>query len=281
MKIAIVADTHFSSADQLLVANWRAAESWIAETIPALTIHLGDISADGVTSAAELEHARRLFAGCQSPLRFIPGNHDIGDHAAGPEETTDAPFSSVRLAEYRTLFGMDRWSTMQGRWKLIGLNAPVLATGLLEEAEQYRWLESELADHEGPLGIFIHKPLFRDTLAEGIVHTRYVPLSARVRLDALLRSRDLRFVCAGHTHQVRQNAVEGVEHVWAPSTAFTVPDFRQERIGEKLVGTLLLELEEDRHRFTHVIPAGMVAHDLMEFEHIYPALRHIRSRPRQ
>jgi hypothetical protein len=65
--------------------------------------------------------------------------------------------------------------------------------------------------------------------------------------------------------------------VWVPSAAFTVPDFRQERIGEKLVGLMLLEIDGDAHHFTHIIPAGMQAYDLMQFSHIYPALAELRS----
>jgi hypothetical protein len=210
----------------------------------------------------------------------LPGNHDIGDHAAGPGLPTNTPFDEARLAHYRTLFGMDRWSIHRNGWQLICINAPLLATGLDEEDLQYTWLERVLSGHEEPLGVFLHKPLFRDQPFENIVHTRYVPRAARSRLINMLRGRDLRFVAAGHTHLVRSAWVDGVEHVWAPSTGFTIPDFRQERIGEKLVGALLLEIDANSHRFTHIIPAGMVAHDLMELAHIYPALRDM-MRPAQ
>ncbi|HEY3655543.1 MAG TPA: metallophosphoesterase [Steroidobacteraceae bacterium] len=273
MKIAIVSDTHFSTTDRLLTANWEAANSWIAATNPELLIHLGDITANGVHSGEELRYGREVLAGCRSEMLSIPGNHDIGDHAAGPGLPTDTPFDEARLAQYRTLFGMDRWSIHRNGWQMIGINAPLLATGLDEEDLQYTWLEQALSGRTGPVGVFLHKPLFRDQAAEDIVHTRYVPRVARNRLINILRGCDLRFVAAGHTHQVRSTWVDGVEHVWAPSTGFTIPDFRQEPIGEKLVGTLLLELDANHHRFTHIIPAGMVSHNLMELEHIYPALR--------
>ncbi len=277
MKIALVSDTHFSTTDTLLLANWEATERWLGQIKPDLCVHLGDITANGVHSAAELVHAQGMLGRTGSAIRFIPGNHDIGDHAAGPGLTTDTSFDSVRLAEYRDLFGMDRWSIRAGEWLLIGLNAPLMATGLAEEAIQLAWLEEALSQHAGPLGLFLHKPLFRDAPDENIVHTRYVPLAARERLLRLLSGHDLRFVAAGHTHQVRQIVVDGIEHVWAPSTAFILPDFRQERIGEKLVGVMLLEIDRGRHAFTHVIPAGMKSHDLMEFSHIYPALKTIEQ----
>jgi 3',5'-cyclic AMP phosphodiesterase CpdA len=276
MKIALVSDTHFSIHDEMLVANWAAAERWLADLRPDFRIHLGDISANGADSAAELVHARNLIRSDVGKTWFIPGNHDVGDHDAGPGQRTDTPFDLARLSQYRALFGMDRWSIIAQGWQFVGLNVPLMATGLDEEEIQFAWLEQKLDETQMPLGVFLHKPLFRDTVEETTVHTRYVPVPARQRLLDLLRRRDLRFVAAGHTHQVRQTVVEGVDHVWVPSTAFTVPDFRQETIGEKLVGVMLLEIDQDLHRFTHIIPSGMKSYDLMEFEHVYPALTKLK-----
>jgi hypothetical protein len=68
---------------------------------------------------------------------------------------------------------------------------------------------------------------------------------------------------------------DGVEHIWVPSTAYTLSDIRQERIGDKVVGIMLLELNGDRHCFTHIVPAGMQGYDLKQFAHIYPAIAHL------
>jgi 3',5'-cyclic AMP phosphodiesterase CpdA len=277
MKIALISDTHLSSKDTLLIHNLRAAERWITAVAPDLVIHLGDIAADGIHDSTELQFARMQFGSPRPEMLFIPGNHDIGDHDAGPGKPTDEPLDGVRLREYRGLFGADRWSLETSGWQLIGLNALLLATGSEEEDAQYEWLVAALSAHAGPLGVFLHKPLFRDRLDEDIVHTRYVPRASRERLLPLLRQRDLRFVAAGHTHQVRMTSVDGVEHVWVPSTAFTIVDTVQERIGEKSVGTMLLELTPQKHEFTHVIPAGMTAHDLFEFAHIYPGVTALQA----
>jgi 3',5'-cyclic AMP phosphodiesterase CpdA len=258
-KIVLVSDTHLSSKDRLLVENWVAAARWIELTRPDLVVHLGDISANGCHEDGELAFAHEIVRQTGADIRFLPGNHDIGDHASGPGPGLDAddPFDLRRLGEVRALFGPDRWALDLGAWRLIGLDVPVMATGLAEEAAQAAWLEMALDGHDGPLGLFLHKPLFRNELEEDEIHTRYVPLAARQRLIVSLAAKDLRFVAAGHTHQVRQILRDGVEHVWVPSTAFTLPDFQQETIGEKLVGV-------------------MKAHNLMDFEHIYPALADIR-----
>ena len=277
-KVVLVSDTHLSSKDRLLLENWAATARWIERLQPDLVVHLGDISANGSHEDGELAFAREVFRQSGTDVCFLPGNHDIGDHAAGPAPGLDAddPFDPGRLGEFRALFGPDRWTIDLGGWRLIGLDAPLMATGLAEEAAQAAWLATALEGHDGPLGVFLHKPLFRTALEEDDVHTRYVPLAARLPLMAALATKDLRFVAAGHTHQVRQIVSAGVEHVWTPSTAFTVPEFRQETIGEKLVGVMALDLADDGHRFSHVVPAGMKPYSLMDFEHVYPALADIR-----
>jgi hypothetical protein len=180
------------------------------------------------------------------------------------------------LADYRHSFGPDRWCVQADAWRLVGLNALVLATGLAEEQAQFEWLTRSLGQGDGPIGLFLHKPLFRDHIDEDIVHLRYIAKPARQRLAAILAEHDVRFVAAGHTHQVRRHRSAGIDHIWAPSAAYTVPDFRQERIGEKCVGVMLLTLDACDHSFTHVIPAGLTPYTLMDFPHIYPALLELR-----
>lgn len=273
MKIALVADTHFDSADQLLVENWGAVERWLEAVKPDEIIHLGDISANAIHRASELSYAHGILSRRSLSMRCLPGNHDIGEHEAGPGHVTADPINLIRLGQYRHLFGPDHWTFSAHGWQFIGLNAPLMATYTAEDAAQMSWLSQTLRGMRGPVGLFLHKPLFRDAPEETVVHTRYVPAAARSWLLPLLAQCDLRFVASGHTHQVRTLTRDGVEHVWVPSSAFTIPDARQERIGEKLVGVMQLDIDADTHRFTHLIPSGMRPHTLEEFAHIYPALR--------
>ncbi len=276
MQIALVSDTHFDTNDRLLVDNWLAVERWLKAAAPDLVIHLGDITAKGSREGVQLSFARDLLARSGFAIRCIPGNHDIGDCPTAIGLTPEEPLAPERLADYRRLFGPDRWCVEAGGWRLIGLNALLTATGLAEEAAQLDWLAQSLGEGNGPVGVFLHKPLFREDPDEDIVHVRYVARTARQRLLSILSGHDVRFVAAGHTHQIRSHRHAGIEHVWAPSTAFTVPDFRQERIGEKSVGVMMLNLNADSHDFNHIIPAGMTGYSLMDFPHIYPALIELR-----
>ncbi|MBV9512170.1 MAG: metallophosphoesterase [Caulobacteraceae bacterium] len=277
MQVAVVSDTHFDSNDQLLVDNWRAVERWLRAAAPDLVVHLGDITAKGAKDGVQLAFAHDLLARSPFAIRTIPGNHDIGDCPTAPGLTPDEPLVPERLEDYRRLFGADRWCVEAQGWRLFGLNALLLATGVAEEEAQFEWLAQTLAQAKGPIGVFLHKPLCRDDPDEDIVHLRYVAKPARQRLMAILSGHDVRFVAAGHTHQVRQHRHAGIEHVWVPSAAFTVPDFRQEWIGDKCVGVMMLDLSAAGHRFTHVIPAGLTGYSLMDFPHIYAALVELRK----
>jgi hypothetical protein len=67
-----------------LKANARArfAVREIARRRPAFTVHLGDMvhpMPSLPTFASAAEEAKRILAPLGSGLRFVPGNHDVGD----------------------------------------------------------------------------------------------------------------------------------------------------------------------------------------------------------
>jgi hypothetical protein len=104
-----------------------------------------------------------------------------------------------------------------------------------------------------------------------------VPTGPRDRLLAIVRSRALRFVVSGHTHQSRRHVCGGVEHRWAPSTAFCLPDGMQERIGEKEVGLLMLMLDGTDHRFAMARPEGLRRNNILDHAELYPGLAELRA----
>lgn len=60
--------------------------------------------------------------------------------------------------------------------------------------------------------------------------------------------------------------------MWVPSTAFVIPDSLQERVGDKLVGVMMLEIEGEKYHFTHIVPAGMKVNSILDYTHVYPEL---------
>ena len=269
MQIALISDTHLAARAAALDRNLAAARNFVETHDIAMTVHLGDITADGVIEPLQLCHARDRVAGWPGRLHCLPGNHDVGDNPGDhdhPRATAD------RVSRYADLLGSDRWVVVAGYWTLIGLNAQLYGSDSAAEKCQDDWLAAVTAEVPGPVGVFVHKPLFRDGPDDTSPHHRYLPAAARDRLLAQLRRVDLRFVAAGHTHQARQHLVCGVEHIWVPSLAFTLPDDMQETIGEKIVAMTVLRLTPISHQFELVVPAGLTQHCLLDLPGLYPAL---------
>jgi 3',5'-cyclic AMP phosphodiesterase CpdA len=270
VKIVLIADTHLAADAVDFNANTAAALAWAGEIGADMIVHLGDITADGAEHVEQFDAAHDVLAKAVTPMRLVPGNHDIGD---SPNAAAHGRVDPERLALYRQRFGPDRWSMVAEGWMLIGLNAQLFAMGDSEEAAQFEWLEAALAAWSGPVGVFLHKPLFRDGWEDTDPHPRYVPLPPRRRLQAMLAGCDLRFVVNGHTHQHRCMSVVGVDHVWAPSCAFIVPDAMQEWIGEKVVGAMTLMLAADSHEFAFHRPPGVAYRNLASYADLFPKVR--------
>ncbi|MBC7956910.1 MAG: metallophosphoesterase [Cytophagales bacterium] len=260
MRIAIVADSHLAERAPECVANWKAAAGAVARLHADLTVHLGDISLDGQFRGEELRFAASEARAWPTPMRFVPGNHDMGDGSG------ERPLDPARLSAYTASFGPDHWAVSAGRWELIGINAQLLGSGTPEEEAQWQWLEG----HSRQVGrwdhsiLFLHRPLVRPNAAEHSRAGRYVASHASERvLEGPLRH-TLRAVVSGHTHQYLDRIASGVRHLWLPSTAFVLPDEIQARVGEKVVGVGVLELGGSSVWFDLLCPDGMVRHNLVE-----------------
>ena len=139
------------------------------------------------------------------------------------------------------------------------------------------WL-AEIALNEGrPIALLLHKPLFQTAPDDAAPHIRYVPLAPRRRLLELLDRADVRIVLSGHTHQYLDRTIAGRRHVWLPSTGFYIPDGVQDRVGEKVVGLGVLELDDGLCRFELVCAEGVRRHSLLDHA-IYPEVAEARAR---
>jgi 3',5'-cyclic AMP phosphodiesterase CpdA len=273
MRIILVTDSHLAPTAEACNANWQAAKEFAARLGADFTIHLGDITVDGANDAAHFDWALRLAEGWPTPLWYLPGNHDIGDNPPGPGAPTHDPLDLGRLADYRAAFGADHWALPADGWWLIGLNAQLFGTDTEAETAQWAWLEDAIAETEGrPIALLLHKPLFHADPDDPAPHIRYVPRAPRRRLLDLMAPLDLRLVASGHTHQYLDHVVDGVRHVWVPSSAFYIPDTHQERIGEKVTGLGVLELTPDGHRFDLVCAEGVTRNNALDLA-IYPLPR--------
>ncbi len=99
---------------------------------------------------------------------------------------------------------------------------------------------------ESPFGLtysaFLHKPLFMDHPSETVVNTSCLEFAARGPLLRLFARKSLRLVGCGHKHQYRSFGLDGVIHLWAPSTGAVnfPPDVKM--WGRREVGFLDIRL---------------------------------------
>ncbi len=270
MRIAIVADSHLAERAPECVANWKAAASAVARLRADLTVHLGDISLDAQMQPEDLRFAKELANAWPTPMRFVPGNHDMGDGSG------ESPLDPKRLAAYEGAFGAGHWAHSAGRWELIGINAQLLGSDTPQEHAQWQWLEDharQMKEREHSV-LFLHRPVLRPSANEHHRTGRYVAHAASERLLSGPLRHTLRAVVSGHTHQYLDRTVAGARHLWLPSTAFVLPDEMQVRVGEKLVGLGMLELGGSSVWFDLLCPDGMRRHQLSELGFYAPPHRH-------
>jgi len=269
-RIAQISDTHLSDRKPFFVDNFvRIGEALRADR-PDFVLNSGDISLDGASNEDDLAAARALHDGLDLPVRFLPGNHDIGDCQDAPahgEGTIDAP----RRDGYVRHFGADWWSFDVAGWRLLGVNAQLLGSDLAAAQEQ----DAAIAEAAAGLGarrlaLFLHKPMFDRDVGETEITGRFVNPAPRQRLMASLGGVAPALVACGHVHQYRETRSAGSCHVWATSTAFVLPDRLQPRYGIKEVGYVEHRLEPDgTHDSRLVRVAGVPTLNIADFPGAY------------
>jgi len=267
-RLTQISDTHLTRRLTKLTDNFNRVSEYIDTTRPDLVINSGDVTFDGPTSPGDLDFAKSLHAALPVACRYLPGNHDIGDNP-----TQIGPVPTQRVSEsdrqaFVSVFGDDRWRFEAAGWCFFGLNSLVMNSGLASEAEQFDWLDRELAAASGkPIALFLHKPLYLNTPDDPereATSIRYVPQPARRRLIEMFRAADLRLVASGHVHQRRDFTYRHTRQIWAPSAGFIVAGARQELIGIKEVGLVEYRFQPDSFEVRHVKAPGQVDIDLDE-----------------
>ncbi len=249
-RLLVVSDSHLSPRAPEADSNWTAVVDYAATADVNLVVHTGDISLDGASQAADLEHARAQLDRLGVPWLAIPGNHDLGD-ITGPHNA----INDQRRHRYETVFGDRFWSTELGRWRLVGIDIQDLLCDGPDTMQWWQWLSGQLAtDH--PVAVFQHRPMTPTAADEFDEPRRYVTEPARARLQALYANGRVEVVVSGHVHQWRSLPLDRGHHVWAPSTWATMPDSFQATIGTKTVGIVDLDLDQP-DQASLVVPAGM------------------------
>jgi Icc protein len=277
-RIAQISDTHLSGEKPYFVDNFVRIGEVLRTDRPDLVLNSGDISLDGASNEDDLAVARTMHDGLDLPLRYLPGNHDIGDCQDAPSHGEGA-IDASRRARYLRHFGEDWWSFDVPGWRLLGINAQLLGSDLAEAQDQDAAI-AEAAASAGPrrIALFLHKPMFDSSVDESEITGRFINPGPRRALLASLGQAMPSLVACGHVHQYRETWSEGVRHVWATSTAFVIPDRRQPRYGLKEAGYVEHRLEADGRHASHLVRVpGVPTLDIDDFPQAYAFLQE-RSR---
>lgn len=235
---AIVTDTHIRPpggddsspfpVNDLANDRARYAIAAIARHEPEFTIHLGDMVhplPHLPTYAPAAEEALEIFTPLRDQLRYVPGNHDIGDKpmAGSPAGVVDAASSEI----YARYFGPAHYSFDHGGVHIVAINSSLVNTGSELETEQKAWLEADLDAHAGERVIlFSHYPPFINDPDEPLHYDNY-DLAGRAWLLDLVRKHDIEAVFSGHVHQFFFNRLANTKLYCLSSTSFIRQDYSE------------------------------------------------------
>ena len=235
---AIVTDTHIRPPEgdqsspfpvnELANARARHAVAAIARHAPDFTIHLGDMvhpvpNLPSYGPAAD--EALSILEPLAEGLRFVPGNHDVGDKPM--PATPAAPVDRHSVDIYEKYFGPGHYSFDHGGVHFVVVNSSLVNAGNAYEESQRQWLEKDLAENGAKRTLlFSHYPPFIDNTSEPSHYDNYGE-PGRAWLLALLARHDVEAVFSGHVHQFFYNRVAGMKLYCLPPTSFTRQDYSE------------------------------------------------------
>lgn len=266
MKIIQITDTHFSPEKTHFNGNWAPLLTWIEDQKADLIVHTGDLSVDGADHDHEITFSMDLMRQVSTPMLIVPGNHDVG-HLPG----SDQPVNAERLKRWRDLTDGDRFVEDANGWRFVGLNALLLGHENEEEEAQFEWLRTAFEERNGRrLALFSHKPLFVDDPHEGDTGYWGVRPTQRKRLYDLIAAHDVPLFASGHLHWAWKGKFENTSIVWGPSAAFVIDTLEREMPGERLIGAVVHEFNDEVTSEIVAVP-GMTAHVIDDVIHeVYP-----------
>lgn len=264
-RIIQISDPHLGLRRPFFQHNWEVLVELLNAETYDLIVCTGDMSIEGAELEDELAFAARQFERLNGPVVFVPGNHDVGNSlpdVRGGERVITA----ARREAFLRHFGPDFWSRDIGSaWRLIGLNSMLPGSGLGSEAEQLAMVEEAAASAAGRrLMVFKHKPLYVRTPDETVASQSALYPEHRHRLKEALSPAGSAVICSGHIHDYKTASWDGLEQVWAPSTAFVMDRDGLHRPvqGIRRTGYVVHTLSGENHDHEFVEPDHFVNIDL-------------------
>jgi Calcineurin-like phosphoesterase len=190
---------------------------------------------DGRHHTWEIENIKKDLDSLPFPVHVIPGNMDTGNKCTGlrgPDPRRCDPELNIRssdMVEWKKVFGPGNWSFVHKNVRFSGFCDMLLGSGLPEEDNLWKWLESQRNEPRTEYHVWImHYALFIDRLDEpnwDITRTDqylqwYFGISEphRSRLFQVFKATGADLVITGHIHCAKTHLAEGIHFDLAPAT---------------------------------------------------------------
>ncbi len=234
VRIALVADPHVNNAPTGDEANYKARFLRVIAEVNAAHVSrvliAGDLTQNG--KPEQFAEFKELVRGFQAPVSVVCGNHDVGPKIGITDAKPGSGVTAERVAKYEALFGKSFYTLNCDGVRIIGINSPILGSGLPVEARQWEFLERELLPSASP-GIptllVTHYPLYLVSPEEaGGTYWNTEPAPRTRLLGLIKKSGNVLAVLSGHLHRpLVSKTSAGVLLYSSPPVSFGLPAGKQ------------------------------------------------------
>ncbi len=235
---AVISDTHVNEEEEssaspygcnkLANGRFRYVVQALNRRQPAFTVHLGDMGnplPELPTYPRAAKRFQSIAAELQDPLYLVAGNHCLGDKPGGWVPVPRVSLASLR--QYVAIHGRPHYSFDHGPCHFVILSSLLINSGLAAEAEQRRWVESDLAvagKADQRTWVMMHYPAYVGAPEElGSYDNLDEP--GRSWLLGLFEEHDVEAVFSGHVHNYFYNRYAGTDLYTVPATGFVRHDY--------------------------------------------------------
>lgn len=226
VRVALVTDTHTTRGTSGEQPLYKGRLDKTIEQVNGAHVDLALISGDLTDGGKPEQYAdfKAQAAGFQAPAYWIPGNHDVGNkHVPGKP----GGVSDRRVVAFETALGPSYWAIEKAGLRVIGIDSAVLGSGLQTEADQWAFLEKELA-RPSPLPTLLvtHYPPFIVNPDEPGGYWNIEP-EPRARLLQLAKTGGVCAILSGHLHRPLRNSWNGIPIITSLPVSFGLPAGKQ------------------------------------------------------
>jgi len=225
VKIALVSDVHINRGTNqaLYQYNYEKVIEQVNSAGVDFIVVAGDLTEDG--TAVEYADFKRLTKRFNSPVRVVPGNHDIGNKKIGKNKNE---ITFKRLIDFHQKIGKSWFADEVYGVRLIGANSSLFGSGLGKEKTMWQFLDNELGKKsDKPVLFFLHHPLFQKKPEEKGGEYWNLEPAQRFRLFGLFQQAGVSAVFSAHLHKPLTNNYNNVLYYTTHPVAFGLPKGKQ------------------------------------------------------